>query len=206
MVLSRRTYTQMTCPLRSTSVRSQMHRQTTGSQDTPDAVGSLIYVALDPVRQHYRNRFGETPYSIHVELESHLSYHAASMHGIALARRARTWILYGPSEQSRWAPQLGQRSWQACMSIIVCPHMGHSFFLPAVIYHAPGSASYYSCWQARLLRQLLSGLRSFTCSRIRFILLMLAGTAPAAAAIRPIHAPALGSPPVCLDRRRALSP
>ena len=44
------------------------------------------------------------------------------------------------------------------------------------------------------------------CSRIRFILLMLAGTAPAAAAIRPIHAPALGSPPVCLDRRRALSP
>ena len=50
--------------------------------------------------------------------------------------RAHTWILYGPSEQSRWAPQLGQRSWQACMSIIVCPHMGHSFFLPTAIHHA----------------------------------------------------------------------
>ena len=127
----------MTYPLRNTSVRSQMHRQTTGSQDTPDAVGSLIYVALDPVRQHYRNRFEETPYSLHMVLESHLFPHAASAYGIAPARLARPWILYRPSEQSRWAPQLGQRSWQACMSIIACPHMGHSFLLPADIHQAP---------------------------------------------------------------------
>ena len=79
----------------------------------------------------------------------------APMHGIASARRARPWILYGPSEQSRWAPQLGQRSWQACMSIIICPHMGHSFFLPAAIHRAPGSAPYYSCRHARCLRQRL---------------------------------------------------
>ena len=79
----------------------------------------------------------------------------APMHGIAPARRARPWIHYGPSEQSRWAPQLGQRSWHACMSIIICPHMGHSFFLPAAIHHTPGSAPYYSCRQARCLRQRL---------------------------------------------------
>ena len=78
----------------------------------------------------------KTPYSLHVELESHTFPHAASMHDIAPARRACLWFLYGPSEQSRWAPQLGQRSWQACMSIIWHPHMGHSFFLPAAIHHA----------------------------------------------------------------------
>ena len=94
----------------------------------------------------------KTPHSLQAELESHPSPYAASMHGIAPARRAYTWIPYGPSEQSRRAPQLGQRSWQARMSIIACPHMGHSFFLPVVIYHAPGSASCYSYWQARLLR------------------------------------------------------
>ena len=82
-----------------------------------------------------------------------LSHHAASTHGIAPTRRARLWIPYGPSEQSRRAPQLGQRSWHACMSIIVCPHMGHSFFLSAAIHHAQGSASYYSFWQARRLQQ-----------------------------------------------------
>ena len=98
------------------------------------------------------NRLREALYSIHVELESHLSPHAASTYDIAPARLARPWILYGPSEQSRWAPQLGQRSWHACMSIIVCPHMGHSFFLPATIHHAQGSASYYSFWQTRRLR------------------------------------------------------
>ena len=87
----------------------------------------------------------------------------APMHGIASARRARPWILYGPSEQSRWAPQLGQRSWQACMSIIWHPHMGHSFFLPAAIHHAPGSAPYYSCRQARCLRQRLPCL----CAHLR---------------------------------------
>ena len=80
--------------------------------------------------------------------------HAASAYGVALERR---WIPYGPSEQSKWAPQLGQRSWQACMSIIWHPHMGHSFLLPAAIHHAPGSAPYYSCRQARCLRQLPSG-------------------------------------------------
>ena len=85
------------------------------------------------------------------------------MHGIAPARRARPWILYGPSEQSRWAPQLGQRSWQACMSIIWHPHMGHSFFLPAAIHRAPGSAPYYSCRQARCLRQRLPCL----CAHLR---------------------------------------
>ena len=37
----------------------------------------------------------------------------------------------------------------------VHPHMGHSFFLPAAIHHAPGSAPYYSCQQARCLRQRL---------------------------------------------------
>ena len=104
-------------------------------------------------------------FSLHVAPESHLSHHATSMHGIALARRARPWILYGPSEQSRWAPQLGQRSWQACMSIIVCPHMGHSFFLPAVIYHAPGSASYYSYWQARYPWQ-RSSTHARACARV----------------------------------------
>ena len=83
------------------------------------------------------------------------------MHGIASARRARPWILYGPSEQSRWAPQLGQRSWQACMSIIWHPHMGHSFFLPAGIHHTPGSAPYYSCRQARCLRQRLPCLCAY---------------------------------------------
>ena len=82
---------------------------------------------------------------------------AASMHGIAPARRARPWIPYGPSEQSRWAPQLGQRSWQVCMSIIACPHMGHSFLLPADIHQTP---------------------------RNRLILLILAGTVPVATAIR----------------------
>ena len=75
----------------------------------------------------------------------------------------------------RWAPQLGQRSWQACMSIIVCPHMGHSFFLPTAIHHAPGSASYYSFWQTRRLRP------SGSC------------------------APAPRSPPVCLDSRCTLA-
>ena len=85
----------------------------------------------------------------------------APMHGIAPARRARPWILYGPSEQSRWAPQLGQRSWHACMSIIACPHMGHSFFLPAAIHHAPGSAPYYSCQHARCLRQRLPCLCAY---------------------------------------------
>ena len=45
------------------------------------------------------------------------SYTRRCTYGIAPARR---WILYGPSEQSRWAPQLGQRSWHACMSIIIC--------------------------------------------------------------------------------------
>ena len=78
----------------------------------------------------------------HGKLPKHT--HAVSTYGIAPARLARPWIPYGPSEQSRWAPQLGQRSWHACMSIIACPHMGHSFFLPAAIHHAPGSASYYS--------------------------------------------------------------
>ena len=52
------------------------------------------------------------------------SYTRRCTYGIAPARR---WILYGPSEQSRWAPQLGQRSWHACMSIIWCPHMGTPF-------------------------------------------------------------------------------
>ena len=47
------------------------------------------------------------------------------MHGIASARRARPWIPYGPSERSGRAPQSGQRSWQACMSVITCPHTGH---------------------------------------------------------------------------------
>ena len=75
-------------------------------------------------------------FSLHVAPESHLSPHATSMHSIAPARRACPWILYGSSEQSRWAPQLGQRSWQACMSIIWHPHMRHSFFLPAAIRHA----------------------------------------------------------------------
>ena len=69
---------------------------------------------------------------------------------------------------------VGQRSWQACMSIIMCPHMGHSFFLPTTIHHAPGSASYYSFWQTRRLRP------SGSC------------------------APAPGSPPVCLDSRCTL--
>ena len=86
----------------------------------------------------------------HEKLPKHT--HAASTYGIAPARLARPWILYGTSEQSRWAPQLGQRSWHACMSIIVCPHMGHSFFLPAAIHHAQRSASYYSFWQTRHLR------------------------------------------------------
>ena len=110
----------------------------------------------------------------HEKLPKHT--HAASTYGIAPARRARPWILYGTSEQSRWAPQLGQRSWHACMSIIMCPHMGHSFLLPAAIHYAQGSASYYSFWQTRRLRP--SGL----------------------------CAPAPGSPSVCLDRRRALPP
>ena len=79
--------------------------------------------------------------------------HAVSMYGIVPARRACPWIPYGPSEQSRRAPQLGQRSWQARMSIIICPHMGHSFLLPAAIHQTPG---------------------------IRLILLIPAGTAPAA--------------------------
>ena len=65
------------------------------------------------------------------------------------------------------------------MSIIMCPHMGHSFLLPAAIHQTPGN---------------------------RFILLILAGTVPAAAAIRPMRAPAPGSPPACLDRRCTLSP
>ena len=108
----------------------------------------------------------------HEKLPKHI--HAASTYGIAPARLARPWIPYGPSEQSRRAPQLGQRSWQACMSIIVCPHMGHSFFLPTAIHHAPGSASYYSFWQTRRLRP------SGSC------------------------APAPGSPPVCLDSRCTL--
>ena len=86
----------------------------------------------------------------HEKLPKHT--HAASTYGTAPARRTRPWIPYGPSEQSRWAPQLGQRSWQACMSIIVCPHMGHSFFLPTAIHHMPRSASYYSFWQTRRLR------------------------------------------------------
>ena len=73
----------------------------------------------------------------HEKLPKHT--HAASTYGIAPARRARPWIPYGPSEQSRRAPQLGQRSWQACMSIIVCPHMWHSFFLPADIHQTPGN-------------------------------------------------------------------
>ena len=89
-------------------------------------------------------------------VQIHLSPHAASTYGIAPARHARPWIPYGPSEQSRWAPQLGQGSWQACMSIIVCPHMGHSLLLPVAIHHAQGSVSYYSFWQARRLRQRLS--------------------------------------------------
>ena len=33
------------------------------------------------------------------------------------------------------------------MSIIACPHMGHSFLLSADIHDTPGSASYYSFWQ-----------------------------------------------------------
>ena len=81
----------------------------------------------------------------------------------ALSRRAAHVLgfLYGPSEQSKWAPQLGQRSWHACMSIIICPHMGHSFLLPAAIHHAPGSAPYYSCQQARCLRQRLPCLCAY---------------------------------------------
>ena len=86
------------------------------------------------------------------------SYTRRCTYGIAPARR---WILYGPSEQSRWAPQLGQRSWHACMSIIACPHMGHSFLLPAAIHHAPGSAPYYSCQHARCLRQRLPCLCAY---------------------------------------------
>ena len=43
------------------------------------------------------------------------------------------------------------------MSIIVCPHMGHSFFLPADIHHTSGYASYYLFWQARCPRQRPSG-------------------------------------------------
>ena len=109
-------------------------------------------------------------------VQINLSPHAASTYGIAPARLTRPWILYGTSEQSRWAPQLGQRLWHACMSIIVCPHMGHSFFLPAAIHHAQGSASYYSFWQTQRLRP--SGL----------------------CALAP------RSPSVCLDRRCTLSP
>ena len=41
---------------------------------------------------------------------------------------------------------------------------------------------------------------------IRSILLMPADTAPEAAAIRSMRAPAPGSPPACLDRRRTLPP
>ena len=53
---------------------------------------------------------------------------------------------------------------------------------------------------------LFSCLRPFTMLRIRFILLILADTVPVAAAIRPTRAPAPGSPPACLDRRRTLPP
>ena len=133
----------------------------------------MFYFLSAPVGS-YRNRFRKNPVFPTCRARIPLSHHAASTHGIAPARRARLWIPYGPSEQSRWAPQLGQRSWHACMSIIVCPHMGHSFFLSAVIHHAQGSASYYSFWQARRLRP--SGL----------------------------CAPAPGSPPVCLDSRCTL--
>ena len=56
---------------------------------------------------------------------------------------------------------MGQRSWHACMSIIACPHMGHSFLLPAAIHHAPGSAPYYSCQHARCLRQRLPCLCAY---------------------------------------------
>ena len=117
-------------------------------------------------------------FSLHVAPESHLSHHAASMHGIALARRARPWILYGPSEQSRWAPQLGQRSWQACMSIIWHPHMRHSFFLPAAIHHAQDPL--------HITHTGRHGTRG--------------NGHP------PTRAPAPGSPPACLDRRRTLPP
>ena len=111
-------------------------------------------------------------FSLHVAPESHLSHHAASMHGIAPPRRARPWIPYWTSEQSRRAPQLGQRSWQACMSIIMCPHMGHSFFLLAGIHHTPGSASYYLFWQARCPRQRPSGPCAHVAARVlRYMLL-----------------------------------
>ena len=45
-----------------------------------------------------------------------------------------------------------------------------------------------------------------SCAGIRFILLILTGAVPAAAAISSMRAPAPGSPPACLDRRRTLSP
>ena len=53
---------------------------------------------------------------------------------------------------------------------------------------------------------LFSCLRPFTMLRIRFILLILADTVPVATAIQPTRAPAPGSPPACLDRRRTLPP
>ena len=57
------------------------------------------------------------------------SLRAAPTYGIAPARRARPWIPYGPSERSGRAPQSGQGSWQACMSVITRPHMGHLLIL-----------------------------------------------------------------------------
>ena len=53
------------------------------------------------------------------------SLRAAPTYGIAPARRARPWIPYGPPGRSGRAPQSGQRSWQACMSVIIRPHTGH---------------------------------------------------------------------------------
>ena len=121
-------------------------------------ISHLAYTQIprstDPRLQACRNGVGHA--TLHGQVltrancESSLSMHTrwrGTMLSTPHAEPIPLHPLYRSSEQSRWAPQLGQRSWQACMSIIACPHMGHSFLLSAGIHDTPGSASYYLFWQ-----------------------------------------------------------